>query len=211
MEPRKITIVQTAEQKKSVIMSSATTLGELKNDLDVAGINYNDMTFYEGLSKSELKVDSSLLPKDIERNGTTTNELVFMLTNSEKKIKSGAMTRAELFAFIKEHNLQQKCLDIYGKNYTQCKTVELNNIVCEHAKAVEASVNIKETTVPECNCKCNCVDEVARRTLLKLVKRILPNYTRYYEELLNTKIDNKTVIESPYSDSEIEAMFKDMQ
>ena len=40
METRKITIVATREQKKYVIDSAATTLGELKADLDNVGINY---------------------------------------------------------------------------------------------------------------------------------------------------------------------------
>ena len=33
MQSRKITIVQTKNQRKSVIMSAATTLAELKSDL----------------------------------------------------------------------------------------------------------------------------------------------------------------------------------
>ena len=49
MEARKITIVSTKNQEKSVIMSSATTLGELKRDLDSANIDYQDMVFYEGV------------------------------------------------------------------------------------------------------------------------------------------------------------------
>lgn len=89
MEARKIVIVQTKNQKKSVVMTAATTLGELKEALRETGIDYEGMTFYEGLSKTELKHDDAILPHDIERNGVVTNELVFMLTNTDKKIKSG--------------------------------------------------------------------------------------------------------------------------
>ena len=89
MEPRKITIIQTKEQRKSVIVTAATTLAELKSDLRANGINYNDMTFYEGTSKIELKNDASVLPHDVPYKGTITNELVFMLTNTNKKIRSG--------------------------------------------------------------------------------------------------------------------------
>ena len=39
MDARKITVVQTKNQKKSVIMSAATTLAELKNDLRVKEID----------------------------------------------------------------------------------------------------------------------------------------------------------------------------
>ena len=89
MEARKITVVSTRNQKKSVIMSAATTLAELKADLRQNGIDYEGMTFYEGTSKIELKDDNSVLPHDVPYKGQTTNELVFMLTNTNKKIKSG--------------------------------------------------------------------------------------------------------------------------
>ena len=65
METRKITIVATREQKKYVIDSAATTLGELKADLDNVGINYEDMTFMEGLTRTEILRDDSLLPHDV--------------------------------------------------------------------------------------------------------------------------------------------------
>ena len=76
MESRKITIVSTKTQKKSVIMSEAETLRELKHDLDNAGIDYSDMTFYEGTSKTELKTDDSVLPKDVPYTNRTTGETV---------------------------------------------------------------------------------------------------------------------------------------
>jgi hypothetical protein len=135
MEARKITIVSTKTQKKSVIMSSAETLAELKADLDAANIDYTDMTFYEGTSKTELKSDSSVLPKDVPYiNRTTgetiiTNELVFMLTNTNKKIKSGALDRRTAYVMIKKYNLEKECLDTYGKNYTQCSTANLEALI----------------------------------------------------------------------------------
>ena len=55
MEARRITVVSTKNQTKKVIMSSAETLAELKADLRQNGIDYSGMTFYEGLSKTELK------------------------------------------------------------------------------------------------------------------------------------------------------------
>ena len=89
MQERKITVVSTRNQKKSVIMSAATTLAELKADLRQNGIDYEGMTFYVGTSKVELKDDNSVLPHDVPYKGQTTNELVFMLTNTNKKIRSG--------------------------------------------------------------------------------------------------------------------------
>lgn len=129
MEARKITVVSTKNQKKSVIMSAATTLAELKADLRQNNIDYDGMTFYEGTSKTELKTDASVLPHDVPYKGTTTNELVFMLTNTNKKIRSGAMSRAEAYAAIKANNLQAECVKKFGKNFTMCKTADLISLV----------------------------------------------------------------------------------
>ena len=76
METRKITIANTRDQKKSVIMTAATTLGELKRDLDAAGINYAEMDFIEAITKTQLRGDDSVLPHDVPFNHTNTNELV---------------------------------------------------------------------------------------------------------------------------------------
>ena len=60
MESRKITIISTKNQRKSVIMSSAETLGELKADLLDGGVDYADMVFYEGTSKTSLTKNNSI-------------------------------------------------------------------------------------------------------------------------------------------------------
>lgn len=137
MESRKITIISTKNNKRTVINTDATTLGELKKALRAAGVDYEGMTFYEGLTKTELKLDESLLPHDVQRiNPTTkepetTNELAFMLTNTNKKIRSGAtaMSRTEAYAAIKKHGLQAECQRKFGKNFTMCKTADLISLV----------------------------------------------------------------------------------
>ena len=162
MEARKITVVSTRNQKKSVIMSAATTLAELKADLRQNGIDYEGMTFYEGTSKIELKDDNSVLPHDVPYKGQTTNELVFMLTNTNKKIRSGAaMSRADVYAAIKAKGLQGECVKRFGKNFTMCKTTDLITLIYEKSaskpipttptkgkKVAEA----KEEKVKECTC-----------------------------------------------------------
>lgn len=131
MQSRKITVVETRNQKKSVIMSAATTLAELKQDFDANGIDYTDMAFYEGTSHTELKGDNAVLPHDVPYKGTITNELVFMLTTVNKKIKSGAMTRSELFYQIKSKGLQQAVKDAFGKNFTNCTTEQLMMVLAK--------------------------------------------------------------------------------
>ena len=115
MEARKITIVSTKRQEKSVIMSDATTLEELKRDLDKANIDYEGMVFYEGVSKTELINNNSVLPSNIPYRGQTTNELVFMLTNPNKKIKSGAMNRKEIYALSRNTICKRPVLKIIKK------------------------------------------------------------------------------------------------
>lgn len=230
MDVRKITVVQTKNQKKSVIMSAATTLAELKSDLRANGIDYEGMTFFEGTSKVELKNDASVLPHDVPWKGTTTNELVFMLTNTNKKIRSGAvaMSRAEAYNAIKSMGLQDACVKKFGKNFTMCKTADLIALVQSNgaskpapaapkaeAKAetkkeekVEAPVNTPEVSAP-----------VARAAISKLVEILEDNGTiEDYEkekvlDILGGAVEvapseeYKPKSASPYSDDEIDDMF----
>ena len=108
MEKRKITVIPTKTHKTQVIESAATTLAELKADLTKAGIDYTDCTFFEGLTKIELKNDAAILPHDVPYKGTTTNNLVFMITNASKKIRSGAkLDRKAIIEEIKVKNLTE--------------------------------------------------------------------------------------------------------
>lgn len=201
MEARKITVVQTKNQKKSVIMSAATTLAELKSDLRANGIDYDGMTFFEGTSKVELKNDASVLPHDVPYRDTITNELVFMLTNTNKKIRSGAtsMSRAEAYSAIKSMGLQDACVKKFGKNFTMCKTADLIALIQSNgaskpapaapkaeAKAetkkeekVEAPVNTPEVSAPVASASNGgeCVDTVARAAISKLVEILEDNGT----------------------------------
>ena len=215
MEARKITVVQTKNQKKSVIMSAATTLAELKRDLRANGIDYNGMTFFEGTSKVELKNDASVLPHDVPYKGIVTNELVFMLTNTNKKIRSGAVSRMEAYAEIKRRGLQDACLKKFGKNFTMCKTADLIALVQSNGASKPAPV------APASNGG-ECVDTVARAAISKLVEILEDNGTiEYYEkdevlDILGGAVEvapseeYKPKSASPYSDDEINDMFEGM-
>ena len=217
MAARKITVVQTKNQKKIVIMSAATTLAELKSDLRANGIDYNGMTFCEGTSKVELKNDASVLPHDVPYKGIVTNELVFMLTNTNKKIRSGAMSRMEAYAEIKRRGLQDACLKKFGKNFTMCKTADLIALVQSNGASKPAPV------APASNGG-ECVDTVARAAISKLVEILEDNGTiedYEKEEVLGilggevavttaTSEECKPKSASPYSDDEIDDMFNDM-
>lgn len=232
MEARKITVVQTKNQKKSVIMSAATTLAELKSDLRANGIDYDGMTFFEGTSKVELKNDASVLPHDVPYRGTITNELVFMLTNTNKKIRSGAtsMSRAEAYNAIKSMGLQDACVKKFGKNFTMCKTVDLialvqsNNAPKTAPVALKADARKEEKAEVPANNGDECVDTVARAAISKLVEILEDNGTiEDYEkekvlDILGGEVavaaapseEYKPKSASPYSDDEIDDMFAGM-
>ena len=218
MEARKITIVSTRNQKKSVIMSAATTLAELKADLRQNGIDYDGMTFYEGTSKVELKDDASVLPHDVPYKGQLTNELVFMLTNTNKKIRSGAdMSRSDAYAAIKAKGLQEECVKRFGKNFTMCKTADLIALV--NKKSTPKPAPAKKGEAKEQTGTTKCVDTKARVALSRLLNILTDNDTleadeaEEIEDILGGKVeapvseDYKSSSASPYSDDEIDRMF----
>ena len=232
MESRKITIVQTKNQRKSVIMSAATTLAELKSDLRANGIDYDGMNFFEGTSKVELKNDASVLPHDVPYKGTVTNELVFMLTNTNKKIRSGAtnMSRMEAYNAVKFMGLQDACVKKFGKNFTMCKTADLIALIQSNSTSkptpkteTKKEEKVKAPVVPTNNGG-KCVDTVARAAIHRLVVILENNGTiEDYEKeevlgILGSEVavsvapseEYKPKAASPYSDDEIDDMFAGM-
>ena len=129
---RKITVLVESTQSKHVLQSNATTLGELKDELREKNISFNsDDVFKEGMSKTVLTTDESILPSNIPWRGEVTNDLIFMITAPQKKIKSGVMTRAEVYAVIKRLKLQDTISKKMGRNFTQCPTAVLLTFIDE--------------------------------------------------------------------------------
>lgn len=152
MEFRKVTIINNKTQSQKVIQaSSATTLGELKREMREAGIEFEGMTFFEGHLRAELKDDASILPTNIPYKGQVVNDLTFLLTVPEKKIKSGAMSRAEAYNAIKARGLQDECVKRFGKNFTMCKTQGLIDLLGEGGAPAkeEKKEAVKEKPVKE--------------------------------------------------------------
>lgn len=220
MEARKIVIKSTKTQRTEVIMSSAETLGELKADLRANGIDYQDMTFFEGLTKIELKTDESVLPHDVPYKGNITNELVFMLTNTNKKIRSG-MDRKEMYEVIRGKNLQKVVIAKYGKNFTQCKTHELLAII-EEEENKKKDTCCKCTTSPDVatpnkeEVKKETEDTTLRKAFCKLLEVLEDNgYIEDYEKedvlnILGEKLNEEPSNKSSYSKDEIDDMFSGM-
>ena len=138
---RKVTVLVESTQSKVVFESNATTLGELKNELRERQVRYDsDCVFKEAASKTILTSDESILPSNIPWKGQVTNDLVFMVTAPQKKIRSGAMDRKEAYTRVKELGLQGKIQEHEGKNFTQCSTAILISYIENEEKKV-----VKET------------------------------------------------------------------
>ena len=131
MEARKITVVNSMSQSSKTIMSGASTLGELKNDLTANHITFNnDCSFTEGISRTALLNDDSQLPMNVTYRGNQTNELVILISATKSKISSGAFERGDLYYMIhNDVNLRLYILEQSGKNFTNISTAELNNLV----------------------------------------------------------------------------------
>lgn len=224
METRKITIISTKNHSTKVINSAATTLGELKTDLNNAGIEYTDCTFFEGLTKTELKNNDAILPHDVPYKGTITNNLVFMITNASKKIKSGA-DRKSIIAEIKAKNLTEVVKNTYGKNYTNCKTEDLEKILSMNntstPKEAPAKKEVSNNPAIKTTDLSSYVTKAELREVIESLLEEMENAEVDYVE--DVDIDNIAIIgdvsssnskeeksDSPYSSNELDDMFKDM-
>ena len=226
MEKRKITVIPTKTHKTQVIESAATTLAELKADLTKAGIDYTDCTFFEGLTKIELKNDAAILPHDVPYKGTTTNNLVFMITNASKKIRSGAkLDRKAIIEEIKAKNLTEVVKKTYGKNYTNCKTEDLEKILSMNntptLKEAPAKKEVPSESVMKTTDLSNYVTKAELREVIESLLKEMENAEVDYIE--DVDINNIAIIgnvsssnseeeksDSPYSSNELDDMFKDM-
>ena len=226
METRKITIISTKNHSTKVINSAATTLAELKADLNNAGISYTDCTFFEGLTKTELKNDAAILPHDVPYKGTTTNNLVFMITNASKKIRSGAkLDRKAIIEEIKAKNLTEVVKKTYGKNYTNCKTEDLEKILSMNNTPAPKDAPAKKEALNKPVMKTTDLSNyVTKAELREVIESLLKDMEDADVDYIDdVDIDNIAIIgdvssnnseeeksDSPYSSNELDDMFKDM-
>lgn len=220
METRKITIISTKNHSTKVINSAATTLAELKSDLRNTGIDYTDCTFFEGLTKTELKNDDAILPHDVPYKGTTTNNLVFMITNASKKIRSGA-DRKSIIAEIKAKNLTEVVKNTYNKNYTNCKTEDLEKILSMNNNSAPKEVPVRKEEV-ETKSNTSVLDNTEYITKAQLIEILTFIFDKmddveYFSSInlnncpyLRGNVAKKETSKSPYSSNELDDMFKDM-
>lgn len=199
MNTKRFTVVDTRIGGTKTFDSTANTVGELKAELRREGIDPDGMAIQEGLTKTELgDNDAAYLPHDVPYRGTITNNLVFRLTQKEKKIKSGAMSRSEAYTQVKALGLTDKIAKKYGKNFTMCKT---DDLIVEITAALKKDARSRKAE--------NCA---VTKALVKLTGILVDKGILLWEE--GTEIANGLGIElTPsmgYSAVEIDKMFADM-
>lgn len=141
MESRIIRITDETVSWAKQIESTAGTLGELKRELDNAGINYSDKEFHEGRSRTMLTDDQSLLPDTVMFRGNPTRELSIILMTPNKKVSSGTLSRKEINQMIVSRGLQEDVKKEFGRNYTQ---VSSDNLTAFITKMERTSGNKKK-------------------------------------------------------------------
>lgn len=145
MQNREILIANNRDQSKYKVVTGAETLSELQeaiaaneNVFKMVGqtwtknetpIDVSGLTFTEGITKTQLISENSALPTNVQFRGQVTNNLVILLTNTHKQIRSGAGNRKEAYRLVKELNLQDFIFEGEGKNYTLVKTSILENYI----------------------------------------------------------------------------------
>lgn len=74
------------------------------------------------------------------------------------------MNRKELYAKVKELNLQEKIKKVYGDNYTRVGNTELASIIAEYAAPkVESKPKVASKVASGKGCKCDKLVEILKK------------------------------------------------
>lgn len=146
MEPRTITVIDTRINGVITFESSAETMAEMLEDFTSHNIDATDMAIQEGLTRTELN-ETSILPRDVAYRGTITNNLVFRLTQKEKKIKSGLSERRQaIYNAINNLGIAELVKERFGRNYTQVATDDLEAFLNHDNEDTNEEEDSKEDT-----------------------------------------------------------------
>ena len=198
------------EKDQSVIEFNnvdVTYLKDLKELLTGKGVHIEpDDVFKEARSKSILTSDEAILPSNIPWRGEMTNDLTFMITVANKKIKSGGYDRKYLYKRIKELNLQDIIKKEEGKNFTQVAS----DILYHHIQAKEYLDNINkivEMCKPSVTEDIVAVKQKQNSNKEKSLKELLEEYDRVFNELQQAVQELIQSVEQSNSYKELEKDF----
>ena len=184
MEARTIWILDRATNTHVKIITDATTFGELKQAAKAAGVRYEGKDWLERISQQSPLSDESILPTNLPWQGKVTNDLVFVLTDTNKKIKSG-LGRNEVLEKVRDLGLQQELKLKYGKPYTNIS----NDVLLKEVEEAEEALNTDDV-FDDCDVchkkdnKYNSVIKVIAALLAGLPKEVVKYIENYYTDLV---------------------------
>ena len=184
MEARTIWILDRATNTHVKIITDATTFGELKQAAKAAGVRYEGKDWLERISQQSPLSDESILPTNLPWQGKVTNDLVFVLTDTNKKIKSG-LGRNEILEKVRDLGLQQELKLKYGKPYTNIN----NDTLLKEVEEAEEALNTDDL-FDDCDVchkkdnKYNSVIKVIAALLAGLPKEVVKDIENYYTDLV---------------------------
>lgn len=191
MEPRKITLVQSNDVK--TITSEATTLGELKVDLDNNGISYpkTNAQFVVGVVNQALIADDSVLPTQYKnKRGELTNNLVIMVTVTGKKFDSGygeELTKIDLIKLFRDNGLIEDLTEKLGKLPILATYEQLADVAVAYGLIEEDTNYPQAQTQPQPSAEhtaCASVDEIYKlKAIINNMCDAISTYTREMGEL----------------------------
>jgi len=170
---RKITALAQGKQRVD-FESNAVTWGELKTELVERGYDFSGVRVCEGFSQVDLQEDGAILPTLIPHKGAFTNDLVIVMTDVGRKIKSGSMSYSQMKSEIKQLREAFPAAREFFGNYTQLSKVRMEemlndwneNVIPVSTKGKKISKKaVKKTTkkvvkqiavVPAVPCVCSC-------------------------------------------------------
>ena len=184
MEARTIWILDRATNTHVKIITDATTFGELKQAAKAAGVRYEGKDWLERISQQSPLSDESILPTNLPWQGKVTNDLVFLLTDTNKKTKSG-LGRNEILEKVRDLGLQQELKLKYGKPYTNIS----NDILLKEVEEAEEALNTDDLfndcdVCHEKENKYNSVIKVIAALLAGLPKEVVKDIESYYTDLV---------------------------
>lgn len=189
------------EKDQSVIEFNnvdVTYLKDLKKLLTEKGVDIKpDDVFKEARSKSILTSDEAILPSNIPWRGEMTNDLTFMITVANKKIKSGGYDRKYLYSRIKELNLQDTIKEEEGKNFTQVAS----HILDHHIQTAERCIpSITEDIVDAAKQRQNSNKRKSVEELLKEYDKVFNELRQAVQELMQSieQIDSYKNLEKEF-------------
>lgn len=202
---RKITIKDSFTNSRYVVEGDINTFGELKEAARAKGMSVEGKDWCEAITRTMPTDNASILPSNVTFKGNITNDLVFLVTNTNKKISLGALSRIECYQKIKELGLQTDIKNTLGVNsYTNASTEDLN----VYLESVEGEVNeVADNTEKE---------EDAPTVSPEIINGAMQHALTNYKNVLLGLVEDITRLQhevsevlykgSPYTDDEIDEL-----